>query len=107
MREHHPFFAGVEWENLHQQPAPFIPEPADVTDTMYFDGTSGRPPRYDCWDAVYGRLCHLPLLLSCGTYLLSHYVTACVCLVGADMTSARVQRMSILEDVPEASLPSL
>lgn len=33
----HAFFEGVDWENLHHQSMPFIPQPDDETDTSYFD----------------------------------------------------------------------
>jgi len=33
----HPFFAGVDWDNLHRQKAPFIPQLKSATDTTYFD----------------------------------------------------------------------
>ncbi|XP_055037497.2 serine/threonine-protein kinase greatwall [Misgurnus anguillicaudatus] len=33
----HPLFEGVDWENLHNQTMPFIPQPDDETDTSYFD----------------------------------------------------------------------
>ncbi|XP_016406613.1 serine/threonine-protein kinase greatwall [Sinocyclocheilus rhinocerous] len=33
----HPFFEGVDWENLHHQTMPFIPQPDDETDTSYFE----------------------------------------------------------------------
>ncbi|XP_051538725.1 serine/threonine-protein kinase greatwall-like isoform X2 [Myxocyprinus asiaticus] len=33
----HPFFEGVDWENLHNQSMPFIPQPNDETDTSYFE----------------------------------------------------------------------
>ncbi|XP_045885032.1 serine/threonine-protein kinase greatwall isoform X2 [Micropterus dolomieu] len=32
----HPLFKGVDWDNLHNQPMPFIPQPEDETDTSYF-----------------------------------------------------------------------
>src|SRR5690554_2363258 len=35
----HPFFRGVDWENIRNQEAPFIPCPNDNMDTSYFDGT--------------------------------------------------------------------
>ncbi|KAI7828217.1 kinase-like domain-containing protein [Gamsiella multidivaricata] len=34
----HPFFRGVDWENIRNQEAPFIPAPNDDMDTSYFDG---------------------------------------------------------------------
>ncbi|XP_058621933.1 serine/threonine-protein kinase greatwall isoform X1 [Onychostoma macrolepis] len=33
----HPFLEGVDWENLHHQTMPFIPQPDDETDTSYFE----------------------------------------------------------------------
>ncbi|XP_067234488.1 serine/threonine-protein kinase greatwall [Chanodichthys erythropterus] len=33
----HVFFEGVDWENLHHQSMPFIPQPDDETDTSYFE----------------------------------------------------------------------
>ncbi|XP_068160338.1 serine/threonine-protein kinase greatwall [Antennarius striatus] len=33
----HPLFEGVDWDNLQNQPMPFIPQPEDETDTSYFD----------------------------------------------------------------------
>ncbi|XP_072535416.1 serine/threonine-protein kinase greatwall isoform X2 [Salminus brasiliensis] len=33
----HPFFAGLDWDNLQNQPMPFIPQPDDETDTSYFE----------------------------------------------------------------------
>ncbi|KAM3860360.1 serine/threonine-protein kinase greatwall [Diretmus argenteus] len=32
----HPLFEGLDWDNLHNQPMPFIPQPEDETDTSYF-----------------------------------------------------------------------
>jgi len=34
----HPFFRGVDWDNIRSQEAPFIPAPNDNMDTSYFDG---------------------------------------------------------------------
>uniref|UniRef100_A0A672ZDD0 Serine/threonine-protein kinase greatwall n=1 Tax=Sphaeramia orbicularis TaxID=375764 RepID=A0A672ZDD0_9TELE len=33
----HPLFEGLDWDNLQNQPMPFIPQPEDETDTSYFD----------------------------------------------------------------------
>ncbi|XP_061443550.1 serine/threonine-protein kinase greatwall [Rhineura floridana] len=33
----HPLFHGVNWDNLHNQTMPFIPQPNDETDTSYFE----------------------------------------------------------------------
>ncbi|XP_066485119.1 serine/threonine-protein kinase greatwall [Tiliqua scincoides] len=33
----HPLFYGVDWDNLQNQPMPFIPQPNDETDTSYFE----------------------------------------------------------------------
>ncbi|KND05118.1 AGC protein kinase [Spizellomyces punctatus DAOM BR117] len=38
----HPFFSGVEWDKVREQPAPFIPAPVDTTDTSYFDVRNER-----------------------------------------------------------------
>ncbi|KAJ3217914.1 hypothetical protein HDU67_007065 [Dinochytrium kinnereticum] len=39
----HEFFAGIDWDNLREQPAPFIPAPSDNTDTSYFEARNTRP----------------------------------------------------------------
>ncbi|XP_041669988.1 serine/threonine-protein kinase greatwall isoform X2 [Cheilinus undulatus] len=33
----HPLFEGLDWDNVQNQPMPFIPQPEDETDTSYFD----------------------------------------------------------------------
>ncbi|XP_061777589.1 serine/threonine-protein kinase greatwall isoform X2 [Nerophis ophidion] len=33
----HPLFEGCDWEDLQNQPMPFIPQPKDETDTSYFE----------------------------------------------------------------------
>ncbi|XP_017261857.1 serine/threonine-protein kinase greatwall [Kryptolebias marmoratus] len=33
----HPLFDGLDWDNLQNQPMPFIPQPEDETDTSYFE----------------------------------------------------------------------
>ncbi|KAM9230025.1 serine/threonine-protein kinase greatwall isoform 2-T2 [Dugong dugon] len=35
--KHHPLFSDIDWENLQHQTMPFIPQPADETDTSYFE----------------------------------------------------------------------
>jgi serine/threonine protein kinase len=37
----HPFYEGINWEKLRDEPAPFIPAPANFDDTSYFD-TRGK-----------------------------------------------------------------
>ncbi|GJJ69241.1 serine/threonine-protein kinase RIM15 [Entomortierella parvispora] len=39
----HPFFRGVDWDNIRSQEAPFIPAPNDNMDTSYFDARNARP----------------------------------------------------------------
>ncbi|KAG0363709.1 hypothetical protein BG005_008079 [Podila minutissima] len=39
----HPFFRGMDWDNIRYQEAPFIPSPNDNTDTSYFDARNARP----------------------------------------------------------------
>ncbi|KAG0371496.1 hypothetical protein BGX24_001582, partial [Mortierella sp. AD032] len=39
----HPFFQGVDWDNIRNQEAPFIPSPNDNMDTSYFDARNARP----------------------------------------------------------------
>ncbi|XP_061569700.1 serine/threonine-protein kinase greatwall isoform X2 [Cololabis saira] len=36
LKRHH-LFDGLDWENLQNQPMPFVPQPEDETDTSYFD----------------------------------------------------------------------
>eukprot|EP00826_Nyctotherus_ovalis_P033907 TRINITY_DN2770_c0_g1_i1.p2 TRINITY_DN2770_c0_g1~~TRINITY_DN2770_c0_g1_i1.p2 ORF type:complete len:163 (-),score=38.75 TRINITY_DN2770_c0_g1_i1:155-643(-) len=33
----HPFFQGMDWSCLRQQEPPFVPKPANIADTSYFD----------------------------------------------------------------------
>lgn len=40
----HPFFKGVEWTDLTQQKAPFVPVLKDDVDTRYFDEDISDPP---------------------------------------------------------------
>jgi serine/threonine protein kinase len=37
------FFSQLNWETIRDQPAPFIPNPTNITDTSYFDERGGRP----------------------------------------------------------------
>lgn len=34
---HHPFFEGIDWDNLNRMKPPFLPELQGPTDTRYFD----------------------------------------------------------------------
>ncbi|ORX93748.1 serine/threonine protein kinase 15 [Basidiobolus meristosporus CBS 931.73] len=34
----HPFFNGINWDDMRQHEPPFIPDPIDQLDTSYFDG---------------------------------------------------------------------
>mgnify|MGYP001047296325 CR=1 FL=1 len=36
----HPFFENINWETLRSRAPPFKPNPADVTDTKFFEGSS-------------------------------------------------------------------
>lgn len=38
----HPFFKGIDWENIHRYPAPYRPELVNPEDTRHFD--SDIPP---------------------------------------------------------------
>ncbi|RIB15849.1 kinase-like domain-containing protein [Gigaspora rosea] len=38
----HPFFNGIDWENIRKQPAPFVPNPEDEQDTSYFEARNSR-----------------------------------------------------------------
>jgi len=42
----HPFFHGLDWENLRDSPAPYIPEVEDEADTSNFDKFSEEEPLY-------------------------------------------------------------
>ena len=33
----HPFFDGLDWDNIRKQPAPFVPHLSSATDSRYFD----------------------------------------------------------------------
>lgn len=37
------FFSTVDWENLPNAPAPFIPVPDNDSDTFYFEGNENSP----------------------------------------------------------------
>ena len=37
-----PFFQAIDWDNLANHPAPFIPVPDNDSDTFYFEGKERR-----------------------------------------------------------------
>lgn len=47
----HPWFKGVDWENIREQKAPWIPELSSPTDTRYFDELEDDP-NLD-WETTY------------------------------------------------------
>ena len=40
----HPFFSGIDFKNLLNSAAPFVPQPSNMEDTDYFDSRTERPP---------------------------------------------------------------
>ena len=40
----HPFFTGIDFKNLLNSAAPFVPQPSNMEDTDYFDSRTERPP---------------------------------------------------------------
>lgn len=42
----HPFFQGLDWDNLRESPAPYIPEVKDEADTCNFDQFAEEEPLY-------------------------------------------------------------
>lgn len=42
----HPWFRGIDWENIHRYPAPYRPELQNPEDTRHFD--SDIPPEVSC-----------------------------------------------------------
>ncbi len=42
----HPFFRGVDWDNIRKSRAPFIPELSSNFDTKYFDTFQEQEPFY-------------------------------------------------------------
>lgn len=39
-----PMYAGVNWSDLRNMDAPFVPQPDDAMDTTYFEGESLHAP---------------------------------------------------------------
>ena len=63
--QNHPFFAGVDWDNITQSVAPYIPEVSSPTDTSNFDVddndirmSDAQPPSHN---AAFSGL-HLPFV---------------------------------------------
>ena len=42
----HPFFNGLDWDNIHNLKAPFIPELKNEYDIHYFDNFTSKEPFY-------------------------------------------------------------
>lgn len=59
----HPFFSGLDWGSLHHQPAPFLPEVSNPTDTSNFDVLD------DCLSEMVITLPSLPMV-SCSVFII-------------------------------------
>ena len=47
----HPWFEGIQWDTLREQPAVMVPKTTDVFDTSYFDGMDSTSNDL-CWKVV-------------------------------------------------------
>ncbi|CAG8579485.1 10890_t:CDS:2 [Paraglomus occultum] len=43
----HPFFKGINWETILNEPADFVPQPKDMEDTDYFDGRGAQTAQFN------------------------------------------------------------
>ena len=51
----HPFFKGIDWNNMRKMKAPFIPELKNDYDTHYFDSFQEQEPFYPPINAMKGK----------------------------------------------------
>lgn len=56
---HHPFFDGINWENLNRMKPPFLPELSGPTDTRYFEDHKPLPNNGAISDQVQARQSYL------------------------------------------------
>ena len=49
-------FEAIDWDNIHNTAAPFVPNPDDDTDTSYFIGTLKRVKKVKAHTFIYRHL---------------------------------------------------
>ncbi|KAF8592615.1 hypothetical protein K439DRAFT_1378858 [Ramaria rubella] len=81
----HPFFAGVEWDNVTTQEAQFIPQITDPESTDYFDPRGALPQLFQEDEEPIPRAA---LTESPGSEYLAHSTTAPVTIVGREVVGS-------------------